>query len=393
MIKTKEYIDDESILISRLDNRLKPKGKKYRIIDLFSGAGGMTLGFSKFFNHSFTTVWANDINKFAVDTYNLNFGKHCVLGDINDILSSGKSTIPDADIVIGGPPCQGFSLLNKNRDNDSRKSLWIPFLKVVEMSGADLFLMENVPQLLGSPEYLEIKKAAESSGFIIRSAKLCAADYGVPQTRWRVFIIGCKFTDPEIYFPPKKTHFNGNNGVGTSLSGFNHDYIKSPEKWRTVRDAIEDLPYPVGTEIRDEKPPLNIHFGRTPTEVSLKRYKILSKEGMNRFDLQRLAPELTPDCWIRKKSGGTDLLGRLWWNKPAFTIRTEFYKPEKGRYLHPKQHRPITHREAARIQTFPDEFIFCGTKIEIAKQIGNAVPPMLAARLADCIYGIMQFRK
>jgi DNA (cytosine-5)-methyltransferase 1 len=110
---------------------------------------------------------------------------------------------------------------------------------------------------------------------------------------------------------------------------------------------------------------------------------------MNRFDLQRIAPELTPECWIRKKSGGTDLFGRLWWDRPAFTIRTEFFKPEKGRYLHPEQHRPITHREAARLQSFTDDFIFKGTKTEIAKQIGNAVPPRLAARVADVVYTLL----
>jgi len=79
----------------------------------------------------------------------------------------------------------------------------------------------------------------------------------------------------------------------------------------------------------------------------------------------------------------------LWWDRPAFTIRTEFFKPEKGRYLHPSQHRPITHREAARLQGFPDSFIFKGSKIEIAKQIGNAVPPLLAARLADIVYVLL----
>jgi DNA (cytosine-5)-methyltransferase 1 len=109
---------------------------------------------------------------------------------------------------------------------------------------------------------------------------------------------------------------------------------------------------------------------------------------MNRFDLQRLAPELTPECWLKKKSGGTDLFGRLWWDKPSVTIRTEFFKPEKGRYLHPEQHRPITHREAARLQSFPDDFVFCGSKVEIAKQIGNAVPPLLAAKIADCVYSL-----
>jgi DNA (cytosine-5)-methyltransferase 1 len=158
-----------------------------------------------------------------------------------------------------------------------------------------------------------------------------------------------------------------------------------PKQWRTVKDAIGDLPAPVGTEIRDVPPPLDLHFGRNPTELSRKRYRAIPDEGMNRFDLQRIAPELTPQCWIRKKTGGTDLFGRLWWDRPSVTIRTEFFKPEKGRYLHPKQHRPITHREAARFQSFPDEFRFIGSKIEIAKQIGNAVPPLLAARVADIV--------
>ena len=96
-----------------------------------------------------------------------------------------------------------------------------------------------------------------------------------------------------------------------------------------------------------------------------------------------------PDCWVRKVSGGTDLFGRLWWNQPAFTIRTEFFKPEKGRYLHPQADRPLTHREAARIQTFPDTFVLVGSKIEVAKQIGNAVPPRLAAAIAKHVKAII----
>ena len=120
------------------------------------------------------------------------------------------------------------------------------------------------------------------------------------------------------------------------------------------------------------------------------RYRAIPKEGMNRVDLLKRAPKLTPPCWVKKKSGGTDLFVRLWWDRPSFTIRTEFFKPEKGRYLHPVQHRPITHREAARLQSFPDDFIFLGTKIEIAKQIGNAVPPLLAARVADIVYLLLQ---
>ncbi|MNE76956.1 putative BsuMI modification methylase subunit YdiO [compost metagenome] len=111
--------------------------------------------------------------------------------------------------------------------------------------------------------------------------------------------------------------------------------------------------------------------------------------GGNRFDLQRKALHLTPACWIRKTSGGTDLFGRLWWDRPSVTIRTEFFKPEKGRYLHPDKHRAITHREAARLVGFPDEFKFSGTKIEVARQIGNAVPPALAEALGRMVYRML----
>ena len=125
----------------------------------------------------------------------------------------------------------------------------------------------------------------------------------------------------------------------------------------------------------------DLHIRRHPRSTSLERYRAIPAGG-NRFDLQAARPELTPTCWANKPSGTTDVMGRLWWDRPALTIRTEFFKPEKGRFLHPTQHRPITHREAARLQTFPDSFTFEGTKVEIARQIGNAVPPLLAERIA-----------
>lgn len=378
--------EDETTYHSRCSGELLQNPRRYRLIDLFSGAGGMSLGFSEVYGQPFQAVWANDFNEFCVRTYNKNFGSHCVAGDIVELLEQNEIEIPKADVVIGGPPCQGFSLLNKNRENDPRKELWRPFLEVVKISGASIFVMENVPQLLGTFEHGEIVGVAESLGFHVWQDKLVAADYGVPQTRKRAFIIGCKFTDPSILFPPRKTHFNPNgNGRKMTLPFSKEEYLSPPPNWKTVRDAIGDLPPPEGTEIRNIDPPLDLHFGRNPTELSRKRYRAIPKEGMNRFDLQRLAPELTPKCWIRKKTGGTDLFGRLWWDKPSVTIRTEFFKPEKGRYLHPEQHRPITHREAARFQSFPDGFKFVGSKIEIAKQIGNAVPPQLAARVADVV--------
>jgi len=386
--------EDESYYRSRMAGR--ETTARHNVIDLFCGAGGMSLGFSELAGQPFRSVWANDFNTYCADTYNLNFNPLCRHGDIVSLLEDKTLEIPEADVVIGGPPCQGFSLLNKHRREDTRKQLWRPFLEVVRRSKASVFVMENVPQLLGTLEHQEIVNLAESMGFKLRHCVLTAADYGVPQTRNRAFIMGCNFADPAPLFPPRKTHFNPNARKSKNQPlGVHPDethYLPNPQPWRTVRDAVGLLPPPVGADIRKTPPPLDLHFGRNPTELSRKRYRAIPDEGMNRFDLQRIAPELTPDCWLRKKTGGTDLFGRLWWDRPSITIRTEFFKPEKGRYLHPQQHRPITFREAARFQGFPDEFRFTGSKTEIARQIGNAVPPPLAARVADVVRLMLDHR-
>src|SRR5690348_3450121 len=133
--------------------KLNSADPRYSVIDLFCGAGGITLGFSERFGNPFVPVWANDFDPDAAATYNANFGPHCVDGDINEILERRDIKIPKADVVIGGPPCQGFSLLNKKRYDDIRKQLWRPYFEVVERSGADIFVMENVPQILGTPEH------------------------------------------------------------------------------------------------------------------------------------------------------------------------------------------------------------------------------------------------
>lgn len=349
----------------------------YRLIDLFSGAGGMTLGFTDDqFGGGFESIWAVDLDRAAVATYRENFGDHADCADIEDWLSSGRP-IPQADVVIGGPPCQGFSLLNKRRVGDKRRELWQPFLDVVERSGARVFVIENVAELLSSPECKAIKERARSMGFETVEDVLLAANYGAPQTRRRAVILGWKGqAGYEPPFPPMASH----------VSPINRSSNLPP--WRTVWDAIADLPAPLGIEIRNDPAPFDLHFGRSPTSKSMERYRAVPAGG-NRFDLQRNAPDITPDCWIRKTSGGTDLFGRLWWDRPSVTIRTEFFKPEKGRYLHPDEHRPITHREAARLMGFPDDFQFVGTKIEIARQIGNAVPPHLAGAISRAVKEVL----
>ena len=196
----------------------------------------------------------------------------------------------------------------------------------------------------------------------------------MPQNRLRAFLLGIKGNTPPP-FPPAPTHFPPSERRAPS--------------WRTVREAIGDLPAPLGVDCNAAPAPLDLHFGRRPTAKSLLRYKAVPPGG-NRFDLQRNAPNLTPACWVRKTSGGTDLFGRLWWDRPSVTIRTEFFKPEKGRYLHPEEHRPITHREAARLMGFPDDFRFLGNKSDIARLIGNAVPPPLAGAVARHVAGLLE---
>lgn len=349
-----------------------------RVIDLFSGAGGMSLGFcDKQFGGGFTTVLALDNDAAAIKTHELNFPGRAVQANIEEWLLHNE--VPKADVVIGGPPCQGFSLLNKKRDGDARRALWEPFIEIAERSGARVFVMENVAELFRSPERQLIEAKARQHGFQTQATIINAADYGAPQTRKRTIILGWREAFNLPNFPPLPSHADPK--LRSNLP-----------RWRTVRDVIADLPMKtVGTEIGSQKT-LNLHFGRTPTDKSLQRYKAVPPGG-NRFDLLANRPDITPDCWVRKTSGGTDLFGRLWWDRPSVTIRTEFYKPEKGRYLHPEADRPISHREAARLMGFPDDFKFYGTKVQIARQIGNAVPPSLAGALAKAVRDLLVERQ
>src|SRR3989339_2112508 len=169
------FKEDLATYEARKRNKLSNPKKPYKLVDLFCGAGGMTLGFTEFFGHHFKPVWANDFNKHCIATYNHNFGNHGVYGDIVEILNNPAIEIPEADVVIGGPPCQGFSLLNKNRDNDPRRQLWRQYLEVVKRVNAKIFVIENVPQLLGTEENQQILETAKKLGFTkIWQGKVCA---------------------------------------------------------------------------------------------------------------------------------------------------------------------------------------------------------------------------
>lgn len=351
------------------------------LIDLFAGCGGMTSGFRA---AGFEPILAVEHNLHAAATYASNFGEdHTFWGDIGDALEAG---IPEADIVIGGPPCQGFSNLGSKDVNDPRNQLWKRYLEVVERANPKVFVIENVQRFLKSAEFQLLTDEAENgmiSQYQLTPGVLLAADYGVAQRRPRAIIIGSRIGEIPM---PKPTHAKK----------------PSPDQapWATVRERISSLPaLPSTTSLPDstteffgEHVPgifksVDLHFGRNPRELSLKRYDRIPPGG-GRFDLP---DELLSDCWRNKPTGTTDVMGRMRWDAPSLTIRTEFFKPEKGQYLHPqwdpkvrskRVNRVITHLEAARLQDFPDLFAWCGTKTEIAKQIGNAVPVGLATAIA-----------
>jgi len=337
--------------------KTEPEGDGPRVIELFAGCGGMALGFK---DAGFRTVLANEWGKDACDTLRANITDRVLNCAIQEV-----ETFPKADVIAGGPPCQGFSNLGERVPSDPRNQLWRHYLRCVEQVRPKAFVLENVPPLLKSAEYAEMRRLAEGLGYKVEGRVLNAADYGVPQTRKRAIVIGSRIGDPSF---PEPTHVDPNKR--TLLN-------QHLPRWRTVRDAIGHLPLtPTGRDW---------HIGRNPTPKSLLRYRSIPAGG-NRWNLPL---DIMPDCWKRKTEGGTDLFGRLWWDRPSVTIRTEFYKPEKGRYLHPVAHRPITHLEAALLQSFPEDFKFCGSKINVGIQIGNAVPPVLAIALANHVAAML----
>ena len=326
--------------------------------DLFSGAGGLSLGFH---NAGFEPVVAVEQDHDAAASHAANFGAVVVQADISTVTASAFSGV---DIVVGGPPCQGFSRLGQmnGAPNDEQNGLWEDYANVVEIAKPIAFVLENVPAFLKSKEFAALKRRLSTNAnagchYTIGAQVLDAADFNVPQKRKRAFVIGIRGSQQPRFPNPLNE-------------------IQLP-----VLDILLDLKKPKKTKARFNSTTVSsgwrLHFKRNPTDLSLRRYALIPPGG-NRFDLMDAAPELTPSCWLNKPSGSTDVFGRLRWNEPSVTIRTEFFKPEKGRYLHPDQDRAITHLEAALLQGFPFEFKWVGSKSSIARQIGNAVPPPLA---------------
>ncbi|MEV6231037.1 DNA cytosine methyltransferase [Saccharopolyspora shandongensis] len=397
---------------------------RINVIDLFAGCGGFTQGFHEFVppgatRSPFRTVGAVEWDIAAASTYAANFADEAggtdnifagrEYGDINHW--DPRQIKAEVDVILGGPPCQGFSSLGKEDSDDPRNELWQQYMRVVNVLHPKVFVIENVDRFLTSRAYQEfyasLQNATERGGelrdYVLEEPRILnAADYGVPQARRRAIILATRrdliSQHPEgvgLRYPEPTHSKDVLQGLDLPLSRGG----KTLKPWVSVREVLSQLEWEVnetslpsdatenllGKELPGPFLTDQLHIGRQPTPRSLKRYKAIPRGG-NRHDLP---VNLSTESWRRHRSGSGDVMGRLHWDRPSVTIRTEFFKPEKGRYLHPEANRPITHMEAALLQEFPADFKWHGSKIEIARQIGNAVPVGLARAIAGQVYSYL----
>lgn len=330
----------------------------FTAVDLFCGAGGLSAGLSK---AGFRIVGAVDSWNVAVKTYRLNFDHPVICADaahlsISELLRRFELT-NDPDLVAGGPPCQGFSVQRIGEDQDDRNDLIFEFALFVLGLRPRMFLMENVPGLLGkrgSTIASRFEEAMRDGGYAVRLARINAAEYGVPQMRRRVFFYGWRIDSTTPFAFPPPTH--------------------APEAFRTVWDAIGDLPSPPTDH--SPYPGDSLHRRTRLAPINELRLRHIPPGG----GFENLPVELRANCHRNGADaiGHRYVYGRLAPDRPASTITARFDSFTRGKFAHPYEDRNITLREGARLQTFDDSFRFAGTQEEVAALIGNAVPPLLA---------------
>lgn len=342
----------------------------FRILDLFCGAGGFSLGFDK--NHHFKTLLALDFEPAAIETFKQNFkDAKAICGDIID--KNTKEQIINLarelkiNMIIGGPPCQGFSLKGKNLGlNDPRNFLFLEYLELVKELQPELFVIENVKNSLSSANgYFknEIIARIKKLGYQVNCDILNAKDYGVPQNRQRAFFLASK--NKILEFPKKFYSFVSVKDAISDLA-----YLESGEG--QITSQYKNQPQSQYQKmLRGEF--LQYHKASNHSKIALEKLKMIPCESGK----EHLPKEL------HGKQKFSTTWGRLKWDELSPTIDTRFDTPSNGTNSHPFLNRAITPREAARIQSFDDNFIFCGSKTQVCKQIGNAVPPLLAKALAD----------
>jgi DNA (cytosine-5)-methyltransferase 1 len=355
--------------------------REIKVLDLFAGAGGLTAGLYSA-SDRFKTVGAVEMDVAAAASFEATYGPDLVYaGDIKTWLD--EANVPRADLIIGGPPCQGFSSLGKQDVEDSRNSLWFEYARTIRRALPQYFVVENVAEFKKSSQYRQFKEATSKGGMLqdynFHAEVLNSADFGAAQARRRTVIIGYH---RDLGFPgmPVVTH-----SAAPERDGLRPYFTVKQALGRVPRVPDRDHVFDARrTEFRFKKLAgafsiRDLHWSRNYTELSLKRFAVIPAGG-NRRDLEPY-PELMSPCWVKHKTGSGDVMGRLHWDKPSVTIRTEFFKPEKGRYIHPEENRAITHYEAALLQGFSFQHRFVGSRTDIARQIGNAVPIPLGAAI------------
>lgn len=365
---------------------LRKEGEKMvKTISLFSGGGGLDIGFKK---NGFDIIFAIDNDRQAVESYRSNVGKEIVCEDITKI---DIEKLPPADVVIGGPPCQSFSLVGKRKTTDERAKLVWKYMDIIAAIKPKFFVFENVIGLksakteIGTKVIDDLKTSFEGLGYSVEIATLNAADYGVPQRRKRVILVGNRI-GIKFSFPEATHNENGEYGLEpwVSVEEAIGDLGKATENGISIYDTIPQNKYQ--KEMRENicSDKLENHFYPKMSELD-KQIISYVKPGGNYMDV----PDSVPSNRIKtfKKTGGrTTCYGRLLPEKPAYTINTHFNRPNVGCNIHYSENRLITVREAMRLQSFPDDYVIHSTtKRGYHTVVGNAVPPILSRSLAKKI--------
>ncbi|MFH1175647.1 MAG: DNA cytosine methyltransferase [bacterium] len=365
------------------------KNKKLKVIDLFSGVGGLSYGFAC--DDNFEIVAANEILMNMAKAYSLNHPTVKVYAEDIKNFNAGKVEkdlnikSSEIDIVVGGPPCQAYSTVGKRLNNDPRGKLFQEYYRVLKEFNPRLFLFENVKGLLSmqNGELLKtIISLFESLGYKVWHKLLNAADYGAPQMRERVVIIGSKLKTDFKY--PEPTHYNPADAAGL--------FATKLKPYLTLEEAISDLPFIKSNEESFEysSEPQNDfqNFMRKNAPAKLMDHNSPKNNG-NLVRIMELLPDGgTPEDlpeYLRPMSGFKNTYCRLWWKRPAMTITRNLGTPSSSRCIHPKAPRPLTTREGARIQCFPDDYKFFGSRGDRNLQVGNAVPTFLSNAIAKAI--------
>lgn len=321
------------------------------MLELFSGVGGLSYGFEL---AGYDVIAGVDVNEDAVDAFEENHDSRGIVCDLATMPPQEfeeKYDIHPADVEIvgGGPPCQPFSTASVNMGDDERNNLVFRFADYIDHYQPSLFVMENVRGIVNDDVFTPLCEKLEEMGYSLTYDVLDASEYGVPQKRKRLILIGAKSTfEPQL---PAPTH--------------------TDEKC-TVKEAIGDLPALAARE----KSNINGHIAPNHRSQTVERIKRVPYGGDmgdldEEYQLASYDPVIHGECY-----------GRLVWDEPSMTITTGFTRNGSGRFTHPEQHRALTPREAARLQTFPDQFVFPDDIYTAADLIGNAVPPLLAYHVA-----------